>query len=105
MTETFVPHKMSNGDFDFGDWRAVRKAIEQSYVAMGKQVPSSIPREDWNLVGLAIAAHAFNTRCPCAGLRCEKKLYAHEVIRCLDCKAPLCEDCAPGHFWPNGRPK
>jgi hypothetical protein len=87
----------------FGDWRPIRNAIEAAYREMGEDVPPSIPERDWNLAGLSITLHERASMLKCA--ECKEPFDNwHAVIRCLDCKAPLCERCAPRHFWPNGRP-
>jgi hypothetical protein len=86
----------------FGDWRPIRNAIETAYREIGEEVPQTIPFRDWNLAGLAIKAYEQASLPKC--VECKRKLDWPSVIRCLDCKAPLCEHCAPRHFWPNGRP-
>lgn len=86
----------------FHDWRPIRNAIEAAYRELGQPVPSDIPTADWNLVGVAIEQFERAARPAC--IECQRSLDRYEVIRCLDCKAPLCERCAPKHFWPNGRP-
>jgi hypothetical protein len=87
----------------FGDWRPIRNAIEAAYRELGEDVPSSIPERDWNLAGLSITLHERASMPRCT--ECKEPFDNwHAVIRCLDCKAPLCERCAPRHFWPNGRP-
>lgn len=98
-----APAKSSNGDYYFGDWRPIRNAIEAAYAEMGIEVTGSIDRRDWNLIGLALNHAEFASRATC--LECKERLPQHAVIRCLDCKAALCERCAPRHFWPNGRPR
>ena len=95
------PTKPHGGDgIIFSNWQSIRAAIEAAYRALGREVPKSIPTDDWNLIGLAIDAYAHAQRVAC--FECRTKLWNHETIRCLDCKAPLCERCAPRHFWPNG---
>lgn len=93
--------KMPDGAIMFHGWQAIRAAIEAAYAAQGREVPANIPVEDWNLAGLAIEAFAHATRASC--VTCKTNLWGGETIRCLDCKAALCERCAPKHFWPNGR--
>jgi hypothetical protein len=96
------PYKASHG-YEFGDWRPIRDAIEAAYGEMGIERGNSIDRRDWNLVGLAMNYAEFASRPAC--VECKKRLRQHQIIRCLDCKMPLCEACAPRHFWPDGRPK
>lgn len=95
--------RLNSDGIIFGNWQSIRAAIEAAYTALGREVPKSIPTEDWNFAGLAIDAYAHGMRSTCC--ECKNKLWPSETIRCLDCKAPLCEGCAPRHFWPNGRPK
>lgn len=103
MLDDWNPPKqrMQDGAVIFGGWQSIRAAIEAAYKALGREVPQNIPTEDWNLAGLAIDAYAHSMRSSC--IECRRKLLNHETIRCLDCKAALCEYCAPKHFWPNGR--
>ena len=88
---------------NFGDWRPIRNAIEEAYRLNGEEVPDNIPTRDWNFAGTAIQCFNDATRPKCTN--CKTQLEHFQVIRCLDCKSPLCEICAPGHFWPNGRLK
>ena len=97
------PYKMSNGDYGFDDWRPIRNAIEAAYTELGQKVPKNIDKEIWNLVGLSIHHYSHAMQFDCA--ECRKSLRHGTEIRCLDCKAVLCEQCAPRHFWPNGRPR
>lgn len=95
---------MANGDsFNFGDWHPVREAMTNAYSAMEVTIEGNIPTREWNLVGLALDYHRHATMSAC--VNCKTPLDHWLVIRCLDCKAPLCEQCAPRHFWPNGRPQ
>ena len=88
--------KMGNGGVIFDDWQPIRKAIEAAYAALGRDRPRNIPVDDWNLAGLAIDAFVHARRPKC--IECQTRLQQHETIRCLDCKAALCEHCAPRHF-------
>ena len=93
---------LGDGSLQFGNWQAIRSAIEAAYRALGRKFDGTgIPVEDWNLAGLAIEAYKYQQRSTC--IECGEKLWQVETIRCLDCKAPLCERCAPKHFWPSGR--
>lgn len=95
------PNPDSQGRYTVGDWRPVRNAIDAAKQQLGE--PQAIEQRDWNLVVLALDHMASETRPKC--ISCKTRLPWHEVIRCLDCKAPLCEHCAPQHFWPNGKPR
>lgn len=92
----------NQGRFAVGDWQPVRDAIEAAYLAMGTPRSGDIPQREWNLAVLVMsyARHAAMPTCS----QCKTRIQPYDTIRCLDCKAPLCERCAPGHFWPNGRP-
>ena len=94
---------MQDGVLIFDSWRPIRDAIDASYRARGLEPPRSVPKDEWNMVGLAIHFHDHAGRATC--VNCRSKLWNYQTIRCLDCKAALCEQCAPKHFWPNGRPK
>lgn len=93
------PHKDINGHFAAGDWRPIRNAIEAALSVVGE--PTKIEPRDWDLVLLALHHYEWAGRPNCMG--CHEPVAWHEAIRCLDCKAPLHERCAPVHFWPNGR--
>ncbi len=86
----------------FPNWKPIRKAIEEAYQALGRDKPHTIPVDEWNLVGTAINEYDEAKKEECVS--CNSKLTRFETIRCLDCKAPFCELCAPAHFWPKGRP-
>lgn len=103
MSDDWKPpgRKMTDGAVIFDGWRPIRDAVDAAYVALGREPVANIPTEEWNLVGLAIDYYRHANRATC--VECGSKLWAHETIRCLDCKAPLCERCAPKHFWPNGQ--
>src|SRR6185503_19358167 len=90
--------KMSDGAFIFHDWIPIRAAIEAAYAVLGRENPSGAvcTPDDWNLAGIVISAYLHQTRERCA--HCRKALWQHETIRCLDCKAALCEHCAHEHF-------
>lgn len=90
-----------------GDWRDQRELMRRVYEAKGQKLPANLPDGEWEFFKLIMEKHRevldALTNPKCAS--CEKRIYSiTEVIRCLDCKAPFCETCAPRHFWPNGRP-
>src|ERR1700688_1167122 len=87
VSEDWQPptRKLADGGIIFDGWQAIRAAIEAAYAALGRERPSNIPTEDWNLAGLAIDAYAHAQRSSC--VNCSRKLWHHETIRCLDCKA------------------
>jgi hypothetical protein len=84
------------------DWRPVRDAIEAAYEVMGEPRKLNIPDRDWQLGGLVIAAYREQNCRTCA--ECQKLIPYRSEIVCLDCKCALHVECAPRHFWPNGRP-
>jgi hypothetical protein len=96
-------HKTGDGFVMFQDWRPIRDAIEAAYEEMGLAIPANIPKEHWNLGGLAI--HFFQEQNRSSCFTCKKLVYRGDDIRCLDCKMVFCPACAEQHFWPNGRPK
>lgn len=89
----------------FNDQVAVRDGIAHAYRVLGlKQEQtgpgcSRYPPRDWNLAGL-ITEHAAShySRLYGSCRTCHAALNFHTVIRCLDCKSPLCERCAVDHF-------
>ena len=96
--------RTASGNIELHDWPPVRKALVKAYEVLGEPVPEgSLPQRDWNLVAVAISEFQEATKSKC--MFCTKPLEHYQVIRCLDCKAPMCESCAKTHFWPNGRPK
>lgn len=94
------PTPDDQGRYTLGDWQPMRRAIDAAKRELGEA--AQIEQRDWNLVLLAHDHLAHEAKPSCA--HCRTRIAWHEVIRCLDCKAPLCERCAPEHFWPNGRP-
>lgn len=102
--ETWQPptERMTDGAYIFAGWQSIRAAADAVYEVLGKKHAGGIVTDDWNLIGLGIDAYRHQTKTSC--LECEKPLWPHEIIRCLECKTPLCETCAPKHFWPKGRP-
>ena len=96
------PSTDSQDRYMFGDWRSIRNAIDAAREVLGEPPAGNIPDPDWKLVGLAMTYNDWVSRISC--INCQKKLLRYQEIRCLDCKAVLCEQCAPRHFWPNGRP-
>lgn len=105
MGEAWSPpnRRQHDGAIEFKNWRPIRDAIEASRRALGENADADIPADVWNLVGLALDYHEFASSPHC--VECKRHMFRRTVIRCLDCKQPLCETCAPVHFWPNGRPK
>jgi hypothetical protein len=88
----------------FGDWRDTRAALEKAFEKIGeKPTETGYPKRDWDLVSEAIGAYREAQAYTC--IECKSTVAYGTEIRCLDCKATLCEVCAPRHFWPNGRPK
>lgn len=86
----------------FQDWTGIRKALEAAYERLGlsmiKDDSGSHYQEDhWNIAGL-VYEHIWATMGKC--VHCSKSLNYHSVIRCLECKAPMCESCAVDHFGP-----
>jgi len=98
---SYKPPPIRDGSVTFGDWPPIRNAIVAAYKALGQEAPSNIPVEVWNIAGLAIDAYRHGARSHC--IDCHEALWPQATIRCLDCKAPLCENCAPKHFWPDGK--
>lgn len=84
------------------DWRTTRDALEAAYKVLGEDHPGSLPERDWNLATALREAFLIRSRYTC--LECHEPIRYREEIVCLDCNAPLHKDCAPRHFWPNGRP-
>ena len=87
----------------FGDWRDTRAVLEAGYAAIGETHPGDLPERDWKLAEAMIAAFRDRARRPCA--ECGKMIDYRAEIVCLDCGCALHKECAPRHFWPNGRPK
>lgn len=85
------------------DWRPTRDALEIAYGFLGEQHPGDIPERDWKLANALRDAFVEQNQYTCA--ECRRPIHYREEIRCLDCNAPLHKECAPRHFWPNGRPK
>lgn len=87
----------------FDGWQSVRDALEHAYAELGLQMIQSAPSmweypaEHWNIAGLV---RDYVMRHQGACLQCRAPLDFHTVIRCLDCRALLCEACAPKHFGP-----
>ena len=85
-----------------GDWRDTREVIEAAYADMGESHPGDIPHRDWDLVDRALVAFKLRAGRTCS--QCAGPIEFRAEIVCLDCGAPLHRECAPRHFWPNGRP-
>lgn len=91
----------------FEPWEPVFDAIRHAYKELGmemEQVNATMRRYNpthWNIAGKvyewARSQNAGGGHC----YRCGCALTFGTVIRCLDCKAPMCERCAPEHFGPN----
>jgi hypothetical protein len=80
------------------DWLPVANAVEHAYKELGREQPEGgIPVKDWNL---AVHVHQFTisqeTRCA----HCQTSMRWRHAYQCFDCKASLCEVCAPVHFGP-----
>lgn len=86
----------------FGDWRDVRAALDLAVADVDGAKPQSHDQRDWKIAAAVVANFRAAQAFVCA--ECQKPLPYGQEIRCLDCKAALCEGCAPRHFWPNGRP-
>ena len=86
----------------FGDWRDVRAALDLAVAEVDGAKPDSHVERDWKLAS-AVIKH-FRTAQASICFECREPVLYGREIRCLDCKAVLCERCAPRHFWPNSRP-
>lgn len=90
----------------FPDWLPVRDALDAVYQKLGLEMEraedgsgSSFPARDWNIAGLIreyVVEHQTGGKCT----YCSTKLTYSTVIRCLDCGAPMCTNCARPHFGP-----
>lgn len=98
---------MRDQHIEFPNWTKVRDALESAYQRLGLQMvvaPTGgqhYPVNHWNIAGLVYEEaqseyKRFRGKC----LSCPTELSYETVIRCLDCRATLCEACAPGHFGP-----
>ncbi len=85
------------------DWRPTRAALEAAYTAIGETHTGDLPVRDWNLATAILDAYRAQQIRICA--ECRKPIPYRAEIVCLDCKCALHAECAPRHFWPNGRPK
>jgi hypothetical protein len=90
-----------DGAIRFDNWLLIHNAINASLVSLGEQPFETIPTDLWNLVGVAVDAALWAERVSC--IDCRTRLWPRDVIRCLDCKATLCVNCAPLHFRSFGR--
>lgn len=83
------------------DWKPIRDALAFAYAELGLVMePEGHSGKrykplHWNL---SVKLHEYNTRNLGKCLECKTDLNFYTVIRCLDCKACLCEHCAPQHF-------
>ena len=85
------------------NWQPVRDSLQYAYKELGLQMPvtphgSMYPIVHWNI---AVKMHDYNLRNLGHCLSCKTELNFYTVIRCLDCKAMLCEHCAGHHFGAN----
>lgn len=103
MSEWKPPSGNSVSDYDFYDWQSLRNTIQTVKAVLNDPVEGSIDRKDWNFAGLCIDHFKHTSRRTC--VECETLIPFQREIVCYDCEAPLCRNCAPRHFWPNGRPK
>ena len=88
----------------FDDWPAVRDALEHAYAQLGLEMVQrepglrEYPAEHWNIAGIVrdfvLRERASAEVC----MTCKATLTFANVIRCLDCRAQLCECCAGVHF-------
>lgn len=88
-----------------GDWRPLRDALDEAYTALDIAKPAdeslSFSEQHWDIgVVLWNAFQDYSQRTGGACTSCKTPLNFQTVIRCLDCKSPLCEHCAPAHFGP-----
>lgn len=84
------------------NWVPVRQALEFAYAERGLPVPEGdLPVVDWNNA-CHVVAHTlkYHSMCATKCLHCGAPLPWAFAYRCFDCKAPLCEKCAPDHFGP-----
>lgn len=78
----------------FGDWRDLRKAIENAS-PLWKEAGEEERGKLWDFAQSVIAEYApMKARC----LECEAVMPARESYRCTECKAHLCESCIYPHF-------
>lgn len=92
----------------FADWRSVRDALEHAYAKLGLEMIQTAPgcreypAEHWNIAGFVHEqASAEYSRLVGSCINCKGGLNFETVIRCLDCRATLCERCAVQHFGPS----
>ncbi len=92
----------------FPDWQPIRDALEHAYKELGLEMiqdgPGSAHYDEthWNIAGV-VRQYVIDKRSSttCVGRNCGARLDINTLFRCFDCKAPLCEICAPIHFGPN----
>lgn len=91
----------------FANWPPIRDALDSAYNRLGltkvkTENGEAFLEEHWNIAGLVYEAAAEDYRRLLGScVQCKTRLNYATVIRCLDCKATLCEYCAPAHFGPN----
>ena len=103
MVNSHPPPPNERPVMTYGDWRDTKAAITDAYGVIGETHKGDVPERDWKLVDAALTSYRDALQSVC--IECKTVLPVKSEIRCLDCKAPLCETCAPKHFWPNGRPR
>ena len=82
-----------------GDWRPVCDALDAAFAILGRPQQSSYSTSTWNLAAVIFElAQKQISEVKCA--HCGKKIHHLSAFRCFDCKATLCEYCAPSHFGP-----
>jgi hypothetical protein len=89
------------------DWRQLAEAIEKAYAQFGFEKEKTeggqqINLRDWN-IGALVYQHAIDllTKTVQVCYQCKTALSFNTVIRCLDCRAIMCEVCAKEHFGKN----
>lgn len=101
-TKDTVKEVKENLFLPVGDWRDTRTVLGRMEAELEMTYQEYAKTEPWKFADLVIQHYKRLAQPVCA--ECRKKIIGFD-IRCLDCKATLCELCAPRHFWPNGRPK
>jgi len=85
----------------YDDWRPIRAALDAAYEKLGRKFTKGggCSTADWNLAVLIYkAVEEKNAKETC--VHCQKSYLRYQTYRCFDCKATLCEYCAPEHFGP-----
>lgn len=76
------------------DWLPITNALDHAVRELGRTKEANA--HDWN-TAVHVFEFARGTTCTC----CSSPTQWPEAYRCLDCKAVLCEACAPAHFGPD----